>query len=150
MKTIVQNRSISLRFLPIRAVQTVEACPGKAFIYRIPHIRQDCKHIPHINMQLLFVSDMRKKSTGIAHCVRIREAVCQIMCRLSHLVIITHRQFLPFPQHAVHPVDKNETLPLYAHRSAYADGHSTTKVPHLFVVYARAATENIRGCMNIC
>ena len=44
MKTIVQNRSISLRFLPIRAVQTVEACPGKAFIYRIPHIRQDCKH----------------------------------------------------------------------------------------------------------
>ena len=111
MKTIVQNRSISLRFLPIRAVQTVEACPGKAFIYRIPHIRQDCKHIPHINMQLLFVSDMRKKSTGIAHCVRIREAVCQIMCRLSHLVIITHRQFLPFPQHAVHPVDK-KTRPL--------------------------------------
>ena len=88
MKTIVQNRSISLRFLPIRAVQTVEACPGKAFIYRIPHIRQDCKHIPHINMQLLFVSDMRKKSTGIAHCVRIREAVCQIMCRLSQPVII--------------------------------------------------------------
>mgnify|MGYP006913005915 CR=1 FL=1 len=133
MKTIVQNRSISLRFLPIRAVQTVEACPGKAFIYRIPHIRQDCKHIPHINMQLLFVSDMRKKSTGIAHCVRIREAVCQIMCRLSHLVIITHRQFLPFPQHAVHPVDKkNETLPLYAHRSAYARWSFNDKGPASF------------------
>ena len=120
MKTIVQNRSISLRFLPIRAVQTVEACPGKAFIYRIPHIRQDCKHIPHINMQLLFVSDMRKKSTGIAHCV-------QIMCRLSHLVIITHRQFLPFPQHAVHPVDK-KTRPF---RCMPTDQHTTMVIQRL-------------------